>query len=59
MQMRAAALPNGARLLCSAVGVYEPAKVGAVLQLADIDVALFNYGLHYHTEQHFREVIGR
>ena len=30
----------------------------AVLQLADIDVALFNYGLHYHTEQHFREVIG-
>ena len=49
MQMRAAALPNGARLLCSAVGVYEPAKVGAVLQLADIDVALFNYGLHYHT----------
>jgi len=31
------------------VGVYEPAKVGAVLQLADIDVALFNYGLHYHT----------
>ena len=28
-QMRAAALPNGARLLCSAVGVYEPAKVRA------------------------------
>ena len=27
----------------------NPNEVGAVLQLADIDVALFNYGLHYHT----------
>lgn len=52
MQLRAAALPNGARLLCSAVGVYEPEKIATILPHAD--VALFNFGLHYHSETNFR-----
>lgn len=52
MQLRAAALPNGARLLCSAVGVYEPEKIAKILPHAD--VAMFNYGLHYHSESNFR-----
>ena len=29
-----------------------------MLQHANIDVALFNYGLHYHTESNFREAMG-
>ena len=46
MQLRAAVLPNGARLLCSAVGVLERQKVAAVLSRADVSVAVINYGLH-------------
>ena len=51
MQLRAVRLPNGARLLCSAVGVFEPDKVAQVLEIAD--VAMFNYGLHYHSAENF------
>ena len=51
MQLRAVRLPNGARLLCSAVGVFEPDKVAQVLEIAD--VAMFNYGLHYHSAANF------
>ena len=54
MQIRAAHLPNGARLLCSAVGVLEPAKVSTVLKrVPNLAVAVFNYGLHYHTPTNF------
>lgn len=49
MQVRGVQLPNGARLLCSAVGVFEPSKVEAVLEHAD--VAVLNYGLHYHSAE--------
>ena len=54
MQMRAVRLPNGAKLLCSAVGVLERDKIAAVLQrLPDLSVAMLNYGLHYHSNQNF------
>ncbi len=50
-------MPNGARLVCSAVGVYEPAKVAAVLP--HVDVAVINYGLHYHTRDNFVDVLSQ
>lgn len=54
MQMRAALLPNGARLVCSAVGVLEREKIAMVLdRLPSISVAIFNYGLHYHSKENF------
>ena len=54
MQLRAVRLPNGAKLVCSAVGVLERDKIAAVLQaLPDISVAVLNYGLHYHTSENF------
>ena len=52
MQVRAAVLPNGARLMCSAVGVFEPDNIRRLLPHADL--AMFNYGLHYHREETFR-----
>ena len=45
MQIRGVRLPNGARLLCSAVGVLERDKIAAVLSKLAISVAVFNYGL--------------
>ena len=53
MQLRASRLPNGARLLCSAVGVLERDKVAAVLGRLAVSVAVFNYGLHYHSPKNF------
>lgn len=58
MQMRAARLPNGARLVCSAVGVLERDKIATVLdRLPSISVAAFNYGLHYHSQGNFAEML--
>lgn len=57
MQMRAIRLPNGAKLLCSAVGVLEREKVAAVLAKADVSVAVFNYGLHYHSNENFGKML--
>ena len=54
MQLRAVQLPNGARLLCSAVGVLEREKIATVLRkLPEISVAVINYGLHYHSSSNF------
>ena len=54
MQIRGVRLPNGAQLLCSAVGVLEREKIATVLQrLPEIGVAVINYGLHYHSNQNF------
>jgi hypothetical protein len=54
MQLRGVRLPNGAMLLCSAVGVLERDKIAAVLEkLPRISVALINYGLHYHSAYNF------
>lgn len=53
MQIRGTRLPNGARLLCSAVGVLEREKIATVLARAGVSVAVFNYGLHYHTATNF------
>ena len=57
MQLRAVQLPNSARLLCSAVGVFEHPKIEAVLERADVSVAVINYGLHYHTARNFRAML--
>ena len=57
MQIRGIRLPNGARLLCTAVGVLEHEKVSAVLRGAGVDVALINYGLHYHTNANFGQML--
>jgi hypothetical protein len=56
MQLRAARLPNGATLLCSAVGVFERETVAAVLE--QVDVVIINYGLHYHQRSVFRQMLG-
>ena len=55
MQVRAAVLPNGARLMCSAVGVFEPDNIRRLLPHADL--AMFNYGLHYQSEAGFRDAM--
>ena len=57
MQLRAIRLPNGARLLCSAVGAFERDKIAAVLRGGGVDVAVFNYGLHYHTNANFGQML--
>ncbi|KAL1515228.1 hypothetical protein AB1Y20_001863 [Prymnesium parvum] len=48
------ALPNGAALLCSGVGLFAPLAVAPVLRR--VDVALLNFGLHYHSEESLREM---
>ena len=54
MQLRAVRLPNGAKVVCSAVGVLERDKIATVLRgLPDIGVAVLNYGLHYHSSENF------
>ena len=44
-------LPNGARLLCSGIGIYQRENVEKVLP--HVDVAVLNFGLHYHNAAHF------
>ena len=46
---------NGARLLGSGLGPFEPRGVGLVLD--HVDVALFNFGLHYHAKPELRGVL--
>jgi hypothetical protein len=43
-------LRNGARLMCSGIGLYQQARVEQVLYHPDarVDVAVLNFGLHYH-----------
>jgi uncharacterized membrane protein YgcG len=53
MQIRGVRLPNGARLLCSAVGVLERDKIAAVLAKLAVSVVVINYGLHYHSPHNF------
>lgn len=48
-------LPNGARLLCSGIGPFQRAPVEKVL--AHVEVAVLNFGLHYHILQDFREML--
>ena len=57
MQLRALRLPNGARLVCSAVGVFEREKIAAVLTRLNPHVAVVNYGLHYHTTANFGHML--
>ena len=45
--MHSTRLPNGATLLCSAIGVYQPAQVAVMLR--SVDVAILNFGLHYYS----------
>ena len=48
-------LPNGARLLCSDLGVFQRPNVERVLQ--HVDVAILNFGLHYHDAEAFGAVL--
>ena len=48
-------LPNGARLLCSGIGPYQLDAVERVLP--HVDVAVLNFGLHYHTTELFRSML--
>lgn len=57
MQIRGATLPNGARLLCSAVGVFERRKILEVLRRARASVVVINYGLHYHSNHSFADML--
>jgi hypothetical protein len=43
---RSVLLPNGARLLCSAIGLFQQEQVSRVLK--HVDVAVLNFGMHYH-----------
>ena len=45
----------GARLLCSGIGIFQRAPVEQVL--AKVDVAVLNFGLHYHDAQHFEGML--
>jgi len=45
LQIQTSLLPNGARLLCSGIGVFQPGAIGQVLEI--VDVAMLNFGLHY------------
>ena len=47
---------NGARLLGSGLGPFEPR--GVELVLASVDVALLNFGLHYHEKRELQRVLG-
>ena len=46
---------NGARLLGSGLGPFEPRGVKMVLE--HVDVALLNFGLHYHSQLELRAVL--
>ena len=46
-------LPNGARFVCSGIGYFERAHVEQVLP--HVDVAMLNFGLHYHTHEDFEK----
>lgn len=47
---------NGAKLLGSGLGSFEPK--GVELVLSSVDVALFNFGLHYDSKDALRSVLG-
>lgn len=48
-------LPNGARLLCSGLGTFQREQVEMVLP--HVHVAVLNFGLHYHSPEHFRGML--
>ena len=55
LSFRSMLLPNGARLLCSGIGPFRPSQVAPVL--SHVDVAMFNHGLHYHTESEMSSML--
>ena len=48
-------MPNGARLICSGIGPFQLERVKMVLP--HVDVAVLNFGLHYHTVPSFRAML--
>jgi len=48
-------LPNGARLMCSGIGVYQQEQVDIILE--SVDVALLNFGLHYNKAPAIRSML--
>lgn len=48
-------LPNGARLMCSGIGIFQRAPIEKVLP--HVDVAMLNFGLHYNTAAKFEAML--
>lgn len=48
-------LPNGARFMCSGIGVFQRAPVEKIL--THVDVAALNFGLHYNDDKKFEPML--